>query len=147
VLEIRKIMLQRQLWQIVCKTLSHKYLSQKRAGGLPQGRVPEFKPQFCPPQQKKKTQTWIFVVKNGEQKWKIAPVSGVVTCGRVEDIRKGCRIWYKYYIFMYKNGITRPDETIPGMGLERIKENAGGMKSTMVYYKNFCKCHNITPLQ
>jgi hypothetical protein len=50
--EIRKIMVQRQLGQIVCKTLSQKHLSQKRAGGLPQGRVPEFKPQFCPPHQK-----------------------------------------------------------------------------------------------
>jgi hypothetical protein len=43
--EIRKIMVQGQLGKIVCKTLSQKHLSQKRAGGLPQGRVPEFKPQ------------------------------------------------------------------------------------------------------
>jgi hypothetical protein len=48
---------------------------------------------------------------------------------------------------MYENGKTRSDETIPGMGGERIKENDGGMNSAMVYYKNFCKCHNVPLLQ
>jgi hypothetical protein len=33
--------------QIVHKTLSQKNLSQKRAGGMDQGVVPEFKPQYC----------------------------------------------------------------------------------------------------
>jgi hypothetical protein len=31
--------------QIVCETLSQKYLIQKRAGGVAQGVRPEFKPQ------------------------------------------------------------------------------------------------------
>jgi hypothetical protein len=29
-----------------------------------------------------------------------------------------------------------------------IKENDGGaVNSTMIYYENFCKCHNVLPLQ
>jgi hypothetical protein len=51
--EIRKIMVQRQLGQIVYKTLSRKHLSQKKGCGLAQGIVPDLKPQFCPPHQKK----------------------------------------------------------------------------------------------
>jgi hypothetical protein len=47
---------------------------------------------------------------------------------------------------MYENQKMRPLETILGMG-ERIKENDWGMNSTMVYYKNFCKCNNVPPLQ
>jgi hypothetical protein len=42
---------------------------------------------------------------------------------------------------MYENGKMRPVETIPGMG-EGIKENGGGVNSTMIYCENFCKCHN-----
>jgi hypothetical protein len=33
--------------QIVCETLSQKYPSQKRAGGLAQDEGPEFNPQYC----------------------------------------------------------------------------------------------------
>jgi hypothetical protein len=40
----------------------------------------------------------------------------------------------------------RPVQTTPGMG-GRIKENDGGVNSTMIYYKNFCKCHNVLPVQ
>jgi hypothetical protein len=47
---------------------------------------------------------------------------------------------------MYENGKMRPVETIPGMG-GRIKENAGGVKSTMIHCKNFCKCHNVSSVQ
>jgi hypothetical protein len=47
---------------------------------------------------------------------------------------------------VYENGKMRPVETIPGIGGRRIKENDGGISSTMVYYKNFCKCHNVPPL-
>jgi hypothetical protein len=40
----------------------------------------------------------------------------------------------------------RPVETILGMG-----EGMGGMmevvKSTMIYCKNFCKCHNVPQVQ
>jgi hypothetical protein len=45
--EIRRIAIQRQPGQIVCKTLSQKYPSQERAGGVFQGVGPEFKPQYC----------------------------------------------------------------------------------------------------
>jgi hypothetical protein len=40
----------------------------------------------------------------------------------------------------------RPAETIPEMGRGRIKENDGGVNSTMIYLtycKNFYKSHNI----
>jgi hypothetical protein len=26
------------------------------------------------------------------------------------------------------------------------KKNNEGVNSTMIYYKNFCKCHNISPV-
>jgi hypothetical protein len=43
--------------QTVCKTLSQKNLSQKRAGGVTQGIGPEFNPQY----RKKKTKPLSFV--------------------------------------------------------------------------------------
>jgi hypothetical protein len=39
-----------------------------------------------------------------------------------------------------------PVEIIAGMGEGRIKENVDRANSSMtysIYYKNFCKCHNI----
>jgi hypothetical protein len=39
----------------------------------------------------------------------------------------------KYCVLTYENGKSRPDEIIPGMGREGIKENDGGMNSTMIY--------------
>jgi hypothetical protein len=50
---------------------------------------------------------------------------------------------------MYENGKMRPVETIPGRGIggEGIKENDGGVNSTVKYCKNFCKCHNVLPVQ
>jgi hypothetical protein len=47
---------------------------------------------------------------------------------------------------MYKNGKMRSVETIPVMGGEGIKEN-DGINSAMIYCKNFCKCHNVLPVQ
>jgi hypothetical protein len=47
---------------------------------------------------------------------------------------------------MYENGKMRPVETVPGMGVG-IKENDGGVNSTMIYCKTFCKCHNVPPIQ
>jgi hypothetical protein len=44
--EIRRIGIQSQPRQIVCKTLSQKILSQKRAGGVAQGISPEFRSQY-----------------------------------------------------------------------------------------------------
>jgi hypothetical protein len=39
----------------------------------------------------------------------------------------------------------RPTEIIPEMGGEtgEIKENDGGVNSTMIYCKNFFKCKNV----
>jgi hypothetical protein len=48
---------------------------------------------------------------------------------------------------MYENGKKRPVETIPGMGNGGIKENDGEVKSTIIYCKNFWKCHNVPPKQ
>jgi hypothetical protein len=43
---------------------------------------------------------------------------------------------------MYENGKMRPVETLPEMGGGRIKENGGGVNSTIICCKNFCKCHS-----
>jgi hypothetical protein len=33
-------------------------------------------------------------------------------------------------------------------GGERIKENDGGAEfNSITYYKNFCKCHNVPPVE
>jgi hypothetical protein len=52
----------------------------------------------------------------------------------------------EYYALMYENGKMRPVETIPGMGGEGLKEN-GGLNSTKIHCKNFCKCHHVFPVQ
>jgi hypothetical protein len=49
----------------------------------------------------------------------------------------------EYYALMYENGEMRPVETIPGVGGGRIKENGGGVNSTLIHCKNFGKCHNV----
>jgi hypothetical protein len=49
---------------------------------------------------------------------------------------------------MYENGKMRPVETNPGMRGGRIKENDGGVISSMIYLiycKKLCKCHNVPP--
>jgi hypothetical protein len=55
---------------------------------------------------------------------------------------------WKYYVLMYENGKIRSIETTAGMRVGGIKENNGGrLNSIMIYYKNFCKCHNVPPVQ
>jgi hypothetical protein len=54
----------------------------------------------------------------------------------------GGGIW-KYCVHIYANGKMRLAETIPVMGRGGIKENDGGMNSTMIYCKNFCKGHKV----
>jgi hypothetical protein len=44
---------------------------------------------------------------------------------------------------VYVNGKMRPVETIPGMG-EGIERIIGEVNLTMVYCKNFCKCHYLS---
>jgi hypothetical protein len=44
---------------------------------------------------------------------------------------------------MYVNGKMRYDEPIPGMGEGEIRRMMEGVNSTMIYCKNFCKCHNV----
>jgi hypothetical protein len=34
-------------------------------------------------------------------------------------------------------------ETIPGKGRERKRRMREGVNLTMIYYKNFCKCHSV----
>jgi hypothetical protein len=43
---------------------------------------------------------------------------------------------------MYANGKMRRVETIPGMG-GRQRRMMEEVNSAMMYYKNFCKCHNV----
>jgi hypothetical protein len=44
---------------------------------------------------------------------------------------------------MYENGKMRHVETIPGIEGEGTKKNGSYNISTTLYYKNFCKCHNV----
>jgi hypothetical protein len=44
---------------------------------------------------------------------------------------------------MYENGTMRPAETIPGMGEREERRMMEGVNSTMIYCKNFCKCHYV----
>jgi hypothetical protein len=45
-MEIKRIVVQNQPRQIVCKTLSRKTLHKNMVGGVDQGEGPEFKPQY-----------------------------------------------------------------------------------------------------
>jgi hypothetical protein len=40
----------------------------------------------------------------------------------------------------------RSVETIPGMGGGRVKENDEGVNLTKIYYKSFCECQNVPPV-
>jgi hypothetical protein len=46
----------------------------------------------------------------------------------------------EYYGLMYENGETR---LVLRMGGEGIKQKDRGENFTMMYYKHFCKCHNV----
>jgi hypothetical protein len=48
---------------------------------------------------------------------------------------------------MYENGKMRLVEITPEMEEGGIKKNDGGVNSTMIHCKNFCKCHNGPPVQ
>jgi hypothetical protein len=48
---------------------------------------------------------------------------------------------------MYTDEKMRPVETIPRIGVGGIKEMMEGVNSTMIYYKNISKCHNVPSLQ
>jgi hypothetical protein len=43
----------------------------------------------------------------------------------------------EYHALVYQNGKMKPVEAIPGWGKD----------STMIYCKNFCKCHHASPVQ
>jgi hypothetical protein len=47
---------------------------------------------------------------------------------------------------MYINRKMSPVETVPGMGAGG-KENDERVSSSMIYCKNFCKCHDVLPAQ
>jgi hypothetical protein len=48
---------------------------------------------------------------------------------------------------MHENRKMRPVETIPGIGGGGIRENDGGVNLTLIYCKNFYKCHNVLLVQ
>jgi hypothetical protein len=54
-------------------------------------------------------------------------------------------MWWKYSVHVYVAGKMRAAETIPGTGEGEIKENDGGVNSTMRYFKKFYKCHSVPP--
>jgi hypothetical protein len=60
--EIRRIVVQRQPRQIVCETLSWKYLTQKRAGRVAQDVGPEFKTHTA--KQKKWKWSWLCLLQH-----------------------------------------------------------------------------------
>jgi hypothetical protein len=48
---------------------------------------------------------------------------------------------------MYVNGKMIPVETIPRIGGRTVRENDGGGEFNYDIGKNFCKCHNVPPVQ
>jgi hypothetical protein len=51
------------------------------------------------------------------------------------------------YILRCVSWKVRPAENISEREREEIKEINGEVNSTMIYCKNFCKCHNVPPVQ
>jgi hypothetical protein len=48
---------------------------------------------------------------------------------------------------MYVNEKMKPVETIPGMqGRGEVQRIMERVNSTMIYCKNFCKCHSVLPV-
>jgi hypothetical protein len=48
---------------------------------------------------------------------------------------------------MYISGKMIPVELFQEGREEDIKENLGRVKSSMIYFKNFCTCYNVTPFR
>jgi hypothetical protein len=48
---------------------------------------------------------------------------------------------------MYEDGKMRPVETIPEMGARGKRRVMEEVNSSMIYCKNFCKCHNVLTVQ
>jgi hypothetical protein len=51
------------------------------------------------------------------------------------------------HVLIYENGTMRPVETILRREEGGIKEKYGGVKLAKIYYKHFCKCHNVPSVQ
>jgi hypothetical protein len=60
---------------------------------------------------------------------------------------EGGQICWKYYVLMYENGKMWPVETILNRGGWGIRENDGVGEFNKIYYKHFCKCHSVPPVQ
>jgi hypothetical protein len=56
-------------------------------------------------------------------------------------------LFFKTLLVRLISGKMRLVETVPGMGGEGIKENDGGVNSTMMYCKTFCKCPRRSQVQ
>jgi hypothetical protein len=48
-------------------------------------------------------------------------------------------------VLLHEDGKTRPVDTIPGTGREGIKDN-NGEGECEIYWKHFCKCHEVPPI-
>jgi hypothetical protein len=56
-------------------------------------------------------------------------------------------MWWEYYVLMNENGEVRPAETVLGMRGGGIKENDGGVNSTVIYCKHVYKCLSVLAIQ
>jgi hypothetical protein len=82
--------------------------------------------------------------KNREQEGKRSSVCGWQQWeggGYKKNIQEGEYGGNKYSCMKMEK--MRPVETIPGIERFGIKRTMEGMNSTMIYCKNFCKCHNV----
>jgi hypothetical protein len=70
----------------------------------------------------------------------------VLTDSSETNIKNVRRVNMVNYVVMYENGKMRTIETIVGIGEVRLGERRMkvGVNSTMIYCKNFYKCHNLT---
>jgi hypothetical protein len=92
--------------------------------------------------------SFYFLQKQNRRAEQVLP-GGVGTSEREEDIGRECRRVKMVQILCIQ--VHRWKNEICGNysmnGGEGIKENDGGVNPTMIYCKNFGKCHNVQPAQ
>jgi hypothetical protein len=54
-------------------------------------------------------------------------------------------MWCKYCVYFYENRKIDLLKLFQEWGQEGIKEKMEGVNSSVIYCKNFCKCHNVPP--
>jgi hypothetical protein len=56
-------------------------------------------------------------------------------------------LWYKKLMRYIDTGVFLAVLTARSYRDREIKENDGGVNLTKIYYKHFCKCHSVSPVQ